>query len=256
MKPVFVRGVGLYTPGFDSPRAWCERKEDALVDDPPAKVLEGALRRRATPLTRLSIEALVQATEVSGSDLTLISSVWATAHGEHTPAIKMLAMMKRGEGRVSPTQFHNSVHNTAGGYASIASNNTARSTTLTGGSELVGSALLEAFGLLSAYGEDVAVVLADEPLQAPFEAMIPTAPLSLAFVLSLRPDHALGRLTRLARSLARGARPEDRFGRLHVSGALRLVERLVRRESGTIPIELESSRPETIWTVDLECSER
>ena len=74
--------------------AWCDQKEAPDLEKPEASILAGPLRRRATPLTRLAIEALVQATTASGSDLATIQSVWATAHGEHSPAIKMLAMMK------------------------------------------------------------------------------------------------------------------------------------------------------------------
>ncbi len=252
MKPVYVRGMGLFTPGFDSPLAWCDQKEAPDLEKPEASILAGPLRRRATPLTRLAIEALVQATTASGSDLATIQSVWATAHGEHSPAIKMLAMMKTGEGRVSPTQFHNSVHNTAGGYASIASNNATRSTTLTGGSELVGSTLLEAFCLLDAHGGEVAVVLADEPLQAPFERSLTTASLSISLVLSHERAGAIGALKDLARTQTSGARLHERFGGLYVSAGLPLIESLVRGQPGTLPLELEGMNSGPIWTVRVE----
>ena len=55
-------------------------------------------------------------------------------------------MMLRGEGKLSPTHFHNSIHNTASGYASIATGNGAPSTTLSGGAELVASSFLDIFG--------------------------------------------------------------------------------------------------------------
>lgn len=255
MNPVFVTGVGLFTPGYGSARAWCEGKEDPSVEKPEAALLDGALRRRATPLTRLAIDAFAQATAMSGSDLTTIPTVWATAHGEHTPAIKMLAMMKTGEGRVSPTQFHNSVHNTAGGYASIASNNTTCSTTVTGGSELVGAALLEAWCLVSERGGDVAVVFADEPLMAPFEQALPTAPLSAALVLSSSAEGALARLDKLERLDVPVVEGDARFGALYVAAAVPLVERVIRREPGRVSLEARTTAPEPakepIWSVEL-----
>ena len=135
MRPLYVHGLGLWTRGYPGLVAWCAQQRDPSAEKPEAELLEGPLRRRAPPLTRMSVEVLRQATAQAGCDPSGVRSVWATAHGEHTPAIKLLEMMKRGEGKLSPTHFHNSVHNTASGYASIATENRAPSTTLTGGSE-------------------------------------------------------------------------------------------------------------------------
>jgi hypothetical protein len=253
MRPVYVRGLGFFTPGFATPEAWSDRKEDSSIERPEAAILEGPLRRRATPLSRLAIESLVQATNAAQADLSTISTIWATAHGEHTPAIKMLRMMRTGEGRVSPTQFHNSVHNTASGYASIASKNTGRSTTLTGGSELVGAALLEAWCLLEECGGDVGVILADEPLQPPYAMEPPTAPLSLAFVLSSEERGALGCLTGLRRCVAPAVATDARFGYLHIAPAVALLESLVRRVNGTVVVERGVTPNDAVWTVNLEC---
>ena len=252
MKPVFVRGLGLFTPGFASPAAWCDRKEDASVEKPDVAILEGALRRRATPLSRLAIEALVQAATEADADLGSLSTVWGTAHGEHTPAIKMLRMMRTGEGRVSPTQFHNSVHNTAGGYASIATGNTGRSTTLTGGAELVGAALLEAWCLVETHREDVAIVLADEPLQTPYERAQPTAPLSGAFVRAARGSGARARRVRSARGRAPPAAVDARFGDLLIAPAVALLEAVVRGVGETVSVERGESADAPVWSVTLE----
>jgi len=249
---VFVRGIGFFTPGFASASAWCDGKEDPALEKPEAAVLEGALRRRATPLTRLSIEALSQAVLMAGADLATIATVWGTAHGEHTPAIKMLKMMKTGEGRVSPTQFHNSVHNTAGGYASITSNNTSGSTTLTGGSELLGAALLEAICRIDETREEVAVVLGDERLQSPFELGAPTADLAYALVLSPREDGARARLSDLSLE-AEGPLAEEhaRFGPLYISAGLPLLSGIVRGEASRVPLELGRPGGGPRWNVTI-----
>ena len=77
--------------------------------------------------------------------------------------------MNHGDGKVSPAKFHSSVHNTPGGYASIAAGNVAQSTTLTGGSELVSAALIETMCLVESIKSDVIVVFADEALKPPFD---------------------------------------------------------------------------------------
>ena len=123
MKPAYVRGLGLWTPGYADAAAWCRGEPDPTVEAPRAELLSGALRRRSSSLTRMAIEALQQATTGAGCDPANTPSIWATAHGEHATAVAMLEMMRSGEGKLSPTRFHNSVHNTARGYASIATRN-------------------------------------------------------------------------------------------------------------------------------------
>ena len=105
MKPVYVRGLGFWTPGYASPEAWCRGEFDPSVDAPEVALLSGPLRRRATGLTRVAVEVLHQATRTAGCDVTTVPIVWATAHGEHTTAIKILGMMRSGEGKLSPTHF-------------------------------------------------------------------------------------------------------------------------------------------------------
>jgi len=268
LKPVYVRGIGLWTPGYPGPTAWCAQQHDPDIQTPTASLLEGPLRRRATPLTRMSVEVLEQATADAAIDPAGVTTVWATSHGEHTPAIKLLEMMQRGEGKVSPTQFHNSVHNTAGGYASIATSNTERSTTLTGGSELAASTLLEAWCLLDSSGRDVALVLADEALQPPFDSPDFATSLAIAVVLSREPKGARVALSNLRRDAVPALPSHPHFGRLHVSAALPLLESIALGRAGCCALELaegsvvevnvetnaeanvEAKRP--TWCVDIE----
>jgi len=200
----------------------------------------------------MAVEALEQATTHASRDPASIRTVWATAHGEHSPAIKLLEMMHRGEGKLSPALFHNSVHNTASGYASIATQNVQASTTLTGGRELVATALLEARCLLESSAGEVAVVLADEPLQPPFERPDARTPLAIALLLSRDPECALAVLAEMERVMFSPVPAHQRFGRLHVSAVLPLLERIVLRQPGRVALELDSDGGASIWCVDLE----
>ncbi len=252
MKPVYVRGLGFWTPGYASPEAWCRCEFDPSVDAPEVALLSGLLRRRATGLTRMAVEVLNQATRTAGCDVTTVPIVWATAHGEHSTAIKIFGMMRSGEGKLSPTHFHNSVHNTASGYASIALGNGSASTTVTGGAELVASTFLEAICHLETAAEDVVVVLADEPLQPPFHCSDGTAPLALAFCLSSHAEGASVVLSDFRRDAVAPVKHCDRFGPLYVGGALPLLERIVLRRPGTVALEVVSERSGPIHCVDLE----
>jgi hypothetical protein len=252
MKPVYVRGLGFWTPGYASPEAWCRGESDPSVDAPEVALLSGPLRRRATGLTRMAVEVLEQAVRTAGCDVATAPIVWATSHGEHATAIKILGMMRSGEGKLSPTHFHNSVHNAASGYASIATGNCAPSTTLTGGAELVASTFLEAICHLEAGAEDVVVVLADEPLLPPFGCSDGKAPLALAFCLSSRSEGAGAVLADFRRDAVAPVKHCDRFGPLYVEGGLPLLERIVLRRPGTVALEVVSERSGSIHCVDLE----
>jgi len=256
MKPAYVRGVGLWTPGHSSPEAWCSAAPDPEAAKPHASLLEGPLRRRATPLTRMGIEVLQQAAAMGSADLKAIPSVWATAHGEHSAAIALLGMMQRGEGKLSPTKFHNSVHNTASGYASISSGNRAPSTTLTGGGELVASTFLEAACMLEAQGRDIAVVLADEPLLPPFDRKHASTALAIGLLLSSRADGALAVLSNIRRDAVSPLKHHDPFGSLHVSAALPLIEKIVTARAGTVALEFEGDGRGGVWCLDLEILKR
>lgn len=254
MKPAYLRGLGLWTPEFSGPDSWCRGEPDSDAAKPPAKMLEGALRRRASLLTRMSVEVFEQALSASSIDSATIPSIWATAHGEHDTAIKLLKMMRRGDGKLSPTHFHNSVHNTPSGYASIAASNGTASTTLTGGPGLVSSSLLEAFCLLDAGASEVVVVLADEPLKAPFDREDMQTPLALAFYLSSEPEGSSVRLVGLRRETIPAVEPHPRLGGFFVSAGLPLLERAASRQPGTIALEVECEgrAQETTWCLDLE----
>jgi hypothetical protein len=252
MRPVYVRGLGLWTPGRPDPEAWCRGETHPDADAPAAASLDGPIRRRATRQTRMAIEALYQAVKSAGFDPATTPTVWATAHGEHSTAIKLLKMMHRGSGRLSPTHFHNSVHNTPSGYASIAAHNQSLSTTVTGGREIVGAALLEAFAILETTAPEVVLVLSDEALQSPFERAGASTPLAVAFAIGREPDGALAAVSNLRRAAVAPSKPNEHHGRLFVSAALPLLERVVQRRPGSVALELEEERSDAVWCVDLE----
>jgi hypothetical protein len=252
MRPVYLHSVGLWTPGYADAEAWCRGEADPGAVEPAAGLLVGALRRRASALSRMACEALQQAVEGAGASPERTPSIWVTVHGEHETAVAILDMMRRGEGRVSPTRFHNSVHNTPSGYASIATGNRQPSTTLTGGSEVLASALLEAICQLEAGASDVALVLADEPLRPPFDARGALAPLAVAFGLSSRAAGARAALAGLRRDAVSPVKRREPFGALYVAAALPLLERAVLGRPGTVALELEGGADGPVWCVDLE----
>ncbi|MEE3327825.1 MAG: beta-ketoacyl synthase chain length factor [Myxococcota bacterium] len=245
-----MKGLGLWTPGFGSADAWCGGKPDPEITKPDATLLKGALKRRSSELTQIAVEVYNQATLQAGRSPSSIPSVWATAHGEHSTALRLLGMMHEGEGKVSPTSFHNSVHNTPGGYASISTSNILPSTTLTGGSEIVSAAIIEAICMAESLEQDTVVVLADEALKEPFDLPGAHTPLGVGLCFGHSPENALAEIFDF-RHDALPLKPDPHFGRLHVSAVLPLLERIVHHHSGRVALELEGEKPRQVLSVDV-----
>ena len=91
--------------------------------------------------------------------------ILASVYGEILTTGQLLqALAEEPASPLSPTRFHNSVHNTAIGYLSIATKNHGGSTAISAGPATLAMALLEAATTVAA-GEGPAVVaIAEEPL--------------------------------------------------------------------------------------------
>jgi hypothetical protein len=173
----YLRGVGLWTPAHPHFQAWLaagapddltapEQGKRAL---PAAELLHPRLRRRTSVLTRASVTALEAAVAQGGAQLGAVRLILVSSFGEIETTVELLAQLAEPQGPVSPTKFHNSVHNTATGYMSIASGNAGEATALAGGPHNLEIGLLELFSGLAIDGGDAVLLLAEERIPAPFE---------------------------------------------------------------------------------------
>ena len=154
------------------------------ADGPPAGAMfSSRLRRRTSILTRACAKVLAEATTQSGDQLADLPTVFASAYGEIDTTIALWAMMHDDDGALSPTRFHNSVHNTASGYISIAGHARGFSTAIAAGEQTVAMALVEAAGVVHGGAPRVAVVLADERIPEPFAPTPAFGSLAVGFVI-------------------------------------------------------------------------
>lgn len=166
--PVNLAGLGFWAPGHAGAASFLAGDApDPSVRQPPAAILPPTLRRRSSLLTRAAVEAFGEAAASAGADLRAVPTVWASAYGEIANTIAILDMM-RGDGMPSPTRFHNSVHNTSSGTASIALGNRAFSTAVAAGAGTVQAGFIEAAALLADGCREVTVIFFDEPPPEPF----------------------------------------------------------------------------------------
>jgi hypothetical protein len=190
----FVEGVGLVGPGLQGWRASRgvlageEAYRSAATAVAASALLPAAERRRAGMPVRLALAAGIEALESAGRDAAAIGTVFASSSGDCDNVHEMCASLATPERQVSPTRFHNSVHNAAAGYWSIATQCRAPSTSLCGYDASFAMGLLEAASQVAVDGDPVALIAYDHPYPAPLHAARPIgACFGMALVLSAQP---------------------------------------------------------------------
>ncbi|WP_049620775.1 beta-ketoacyl synthase chain length factor [Frateuria defendens] len=197
---VHVAGIGLWSAelaGFAAFRAWLDGAPPAPPGArPTAAALSPNERRRAPESVLLAAEVAGQAVAMSGLDAAELACVFASAHGDQVITDYLCATLAQEPTALSPTRFHNSVHNAPVGYWTIATGCRAPSTAVCAGRTSFGAGLLEATAQALAGQQPVLLVAADGPGQGPLATMTGCATaFACALVLTPQPDaHTLATL--------------------------------------------------------------
>lgn len=186
-----VRGIGAWAsgmPGWDALRAVArgEAEPDAAAARKPAPELLAANERRRAPDTvLLALEAARAACQDAGADPAALSSIFASTHGELTITDAMCRTLVDAPTDISPTRFHNSVHNAASGYWTIGCGSHAPSTAISAYRATLAQGLVEAAMQLAAGEDAVLLVVYDGNAVGPLMAVSPSQGLfALALVLA------------------------------------------------------------------------
>ena len=147
---VFVQGIGVWAPKLPS---WHTAKAIIRGEAPPpenvAKRPTGALlaaneRRRAPDTVLLALEVAAAACADAKLDPKILPSIFASTHGDLAVCDSMCTTLAASPDLVSPIKFHNSVHNAAVGYWTIATGAVEASTALSASNDTFAEGLLEA----------------------------------------------------------------------------------------------------------------
>ncbi len=243
-----LRGLGLWTPGFADPAAWSKRhvlgaSSEGAAEAPRAELLPPRLRRRTSLLTRMAAEVAAQAIAQAGLDRAGVTVLYGSVYGEIRTTLDLLAALLDPAAPLSPTKFHNRVHNTAAGYVSIAAQNRAGNAALTAGRSTLAMGLLECAGVIAAGQGPVVLVIAEEPLPEPLADGRAYGPLAAAFALtgpgSPGPSDMFVRTCRLRQAVGSAAALDVPAGVAEspCAVALGLVEAARRPEASVSPLE-------------------
>jgi hypothetical protein len=246
----YVQGVALWGPGLPGWEAslpvlaGTEPYVARSAPPPVPTILSPTERRRTGVPVRLALVAAGQASEMAGVPPGAIRSVFASSNGDGPVVHAILEALSDPQGDVSPTQFHNSVHNAAAGYWTIATSSREAATCLGCHDATFAAALLKALAELACEREPVLLCLYDAPLPSPLaQKRHTTMEFAAAFVLS--PEPGAAPLAVVEASFASAPPPagadEPRAPSLRAiardnpaARALPLLEALARREPASL----------------------
>jgi hypothetical protein len=158
----------------------------AATARPSPAMLPANERRRASDTVALALEAASRACESAGCDPSTMASVFSCTHGDLVISDYMCRTLAEAPETISPTRFHNSVHNAPSGYWSIGTQSHAGSTALTAWHYSFGAGLLEALVQATCSGKPILYVAYDIEARPPMAAQSPSRGL-LAAALVLAP---------------------------------------------------------------------
>ena len=259
MTAAIVQGVSVWGPGLPG---WAAAKsvlcgrDDHVASDvplPPSSLLPANERRRAGLATRLALFVAQQASEMAGVPPGAIPSAFATSNGDGA-IVHMILQAIAADQPVSPTQFHNSVHNTAAGYWSIATSSRQPTTCIACHDATAAAALLKAVAEVHAEQRSLLLCVYDVPLPAPLDEKHPTEG-AFGVGLVLAPESASSGLARIdvryARSSEGASDSLPRQSALHrlavtnpAARLLRLLETLACRTPDAFSMALLDGRVE------------
>jgi hypothetical protein len=123
---VWIDGIGVLAPGLPAWPAAAEVLAGRAAYEPaptvlaPPALLPPAERRRASRLVKAALGVGMEAVSHASADAATLATVFASSSGDGHNCHAICETLASEDRAVSPTRFHNSVHNAAAGYWGIA----------------------------------------------------------------------------------------------------------------------------------------
>lgn len=202
----YIEGVGLLGPGFND---WPGGRAVLSGQQPyqpgrtvlplPA-LLPAAERRRSGAIVRLTLATGLEAITAAGLDAATLPMVFSASGGDGENCHAICEMLASDDRQISPTRFHNSVHNAAAGYWSIATGAMSPSTVLGALDACFGAGLLETLTQVVVDGTRVVFLACDTSYPEPLHSTRPI-PDAFGVALVIAPQRSPCTLAKIAVSL-------------------------------------------------------
>lgn len=213
LPTLWLHGIGLIAPGLDHwPQARAVLRGEAAWANaptvlPPADRLPAAERRRASRVVRVALALGLQA--LDGQDPADIATVFTASGADGHNCHALCEQLATDDRHISPTRFHNSVHNAPAGYWGIATKSMAPCQVLCAFDGSFGAGLIDALGQVVLDRQATLLLAYDSEYPEPLHAVRPV-PDCAGVALRLeneRTPQALARIT--VRTTEAPARPMD-----------------------------------------------
>lgn len=250
---VFVDGIGLLGPGLSS---WAQARqvlETSLAYTAAASVLPSPLalppaeRRRAGAVVKVSLAVGQEAVTASALQASALPTVFSSSSGDGINCHEICSALASGDRLISPTRFHNSVHNAASGYWSICTGAMVPSSVLCAHDGSFAAGLIEAMTQVSVEQTSVLLVAYDTDYPEPLHSVRPVQDtFGVALVLSAtRSERSLAQWSLATDSCLSPAsadrldHPDLELLRQHIPAArcLPLLRALARQHSGQVVLD-------------------
>jgi hypothetical protein len=198
----FIESVGVIGPGLadwphaaDVLAARVPYARERTVLPAPAS-LPSAERRRTGPVVRTALAVGHEAVAASGRDATTLAAVFAASGGDGQNCHTICETLTGDDRQLSPTRFHNSVHNAPAGYWSIAARARATSNVLCAHDGSFAAGLLESVCQVAVDGAPTLLIAYDCDYPEPLHAVRPIAD-AFGVALVLAPEASEAALARI-----------------------------------------------------------
>lgn len=176
---VYVEGIGLLGPGLSN---WAQGRgalegtetyQAARCIVPLPMALPAAERRRAGTVVKVALAVGQEAVTASGLQASALPSVFTSSSGDGLNCHEICSALASSDRLISPTRFHNSVHNAASGYWSISSGAMVSSSVLCAFDGSFAAGLLEAMAQVMLEQTAVLLVAYDTDYPEPLRSVRP-----------------------------------------------------------------------------------
>lgn len=190
-----VAGIGAWGPGFSdwpslqallldvasgaelaapaSPVCYAEPEPLPPPANPAPAIIPPNERRRAPLPVKLAVEVSWQALQASGMAPEQVACVFGSGLGDTEITDYMCRVLTTEQKQLSPTRFHNSVHNAAAGYWTISVGCMKSANSVAAYRMTAGLTLLEAFTQAVLHQEPVLATLFDDSAHAAYQQIFP-----------------------------------------------------------------------------------
>lgn len=147
---VYIEGIGLCGPGLNG---WAASRQilcglapyvSSPIAVPQCSLLPANERRRAVRTVKLALAVGAEAFANAQRDAADVATVFTSSNGDGDTIHDILTVLASSDCEISPTRFHNSVHNAPSGYWNIANRSHAPSSSICCHDESFAAGLLEA----------------------------------------------------------------------------------------------------------------